>query len=95
MSSRDTLLHDSYQADNARTSFCLCLNPGKVGAPWLADPGPLIGEDLVSALSKAIRLIQGCALHFGEAVMIYIIQRCPYIPALATSHSLYLSYAMY
>lgn len=55
--------------------FCLCLNPGKVGAPWLADPGLLIGEDLVSALPKAIRLIQGCALPLGEAVMIYILQR--------------------
>jgi hypothetical protein len=30
-------------ADTARTSFVLMLNPGKVGSPWLADPGLLIG----------------------------------------------------
>jgi hypothetical protein len=26
--------------------YLLMLNPGKVGAPWPADPGPLIGIDV-------------------------------------------------
>lgn len=56
------LLHDSHKADSARTSFCLCLNPGMAEAPWLADPGLLIGEEVVSVSLKVIRLFQGCAL---------------------------------
>lgn len=47
----------------------------RLGPPWLADPSPLIGEDMVSALSKAIRLKQGCALSFCEAAMIDVFQR--------------------
>lgn len=42
------LLHDSHKADSAQTSFCLCLNPGMAEAPWLADLGLLIGEEVVS-----------------------------------------------
>lgn len=38
------------------------LNPGKVGAPWPADPGPLIGIKVVLVLSNSNILIQGCAL---------------------------------
>ena len=33
----------------------LMLNPGKVGSPWSADPGRLIGMG-VDALGKSIRL---------------------------------------
>jgi hypothetical protein len=44
------------------------LKSGKVGAPWPADLGPLIGMNLMLALSKSIKLIQGCA--FREAAII-------------------------
>lgn len=53
------------------------LNPGKVGAPWPADPGPLIGVKVMLVLSNSNILIQGCALPllFYEAVRLFLLSQ--------------------
>lgn len=47
------------------------LNPGKVGGPWPADPGPLIGKEVVLTLSKVKYINSRLCASFEVSMRLY------------------------